>query len=1090
MDIKNFIEKLGFTGNLFTYSKEYKLHNYTIRIDLQNGKIFYRKDEITTVERQEDGQIQLGDHTTSKFSAPESLVVLECVNRLLEKGYAPNDIHLERKWKVGHGASGGKADINIYNKSDGKTLLIIECKTWGEEFEKEKNKMEEHGGQLFTYLNQDKNTQFLVLYASKLENDEFIYDNLIVQIKDRKEDLEKSLKQIEEENINLYQDANNKSELFDVWKESFNKYFHFKGIFDTEANAYSLELKALKKKNLKKLDDAKGLFNKFAEILRHNNISDNANAFNRVLSLFLCKIVDEEKKDEDVLDFQVKEDEEYEHIIDRLQALYQKGMAKLKEEIVYYSEEELHKIIKLYPKQTPIEKVEAIFRELKYYTNNEFAFKEVHNKKLFLQNARVLVEVIKLIQNYQFRFTSKQQVLGDFFELMLNRGVKQSEGQFFTPIPIVRYIILSLGFENIINEKLKNNEIEFLPKILDYSCGAGHFLTESIEELQQVLKVINDTKINSELSKKVVKYRKGTEWADDDIFGIEKDYRLARTSQIACYINGDGEANIIFGDGLEDHDILKLNKKKFDVVIANPPYAVDAFKNYLNVDRAHYELFDNLTETSDEIETVFIERTKQVLKNKGIAGLGLPTSIFESGGIYQQAREILLKHFEIKGITILGSKTFIATSVKTLIVFLKRRDDDFVKDREYITYDIFSNTKHSADIRYINANRLLKIFVEYRGFEFEHYERFLKLEISEELSKTDMFIEYKNTFNNSTKIKDYKNKPSFKKLSKLKQDIELNKLFYLYCKEIEKEKFLYFMLCLSDGEKNPETLEKYYDFQQTVIVKTGKEVEEQKNFLGYEFSKRKRQEGIKIHNYGGNLFDDANPSNPTKASLYIRKSILNEDIPTIDSHISKNVQVFTLVELIDFDSIDFDKKISTETISKTNWDDVWESSNIKPLSPEIVIIQKGTSITKAKTVEGKIPVVAGGQHPAYFHNIANRPKNIITVSASGAYAGFLNFWDTEIFASDCTTIKSINEDEISTELLYEILKVVQPEIYKLQRGQAQPHVYSKDISKIKIPVPNREQQKAIKKDLTKLNNDRGKYLAQDVSVQDSLYFEQ
>ncbi|MBI4647333.1 MAG: N-6 DNA methylase, partial [Bacteroidia bacterium] len=611
MNIKEFIEKLGFTGNLFIYEKEYKLHNYTITIDIEKGKISYRSDNKTTVERQEDGQIQLGDHTTSYFDLSkepnyqECFVVLECVDRLLEKGYTPNDLHLERRWKVGHGASGGRADVNVYGK-DEKTLLMIECKTWCDEFEKEKAKMEEHGGQLFTYLNQDKNAKFLVLYTSKFENEQFIYQNLIVQIKDRDEDLKKKPEQLEQENIKLYKYANNKGELFNVWKESFNKYFHFNGIFEEDANAYSPELKALKKKNLKNLEDSQGLFNKFAEILRHNNISDNANAFNRVLSLFLCKIVDEEitldeisdtellklsekekeeYKKKTILRFQVKEDEEYENIIDRLQELYQIGMKKLNEDVVYFSEDELKKIIQLYPRQTPLERVVDIFYQLKYYTNNEFAFKEVHNKKLFVQNARVLVEVIKLFQNYRFWFTSKQQILGDFFELMLNHGVKQSEGQFFTPIPIVRYIILSLGFENIINEKIRKGDIEFLPKILDYACGAGHFLTESIEELQQIIKTIDTSDLSVKLKEKVENYLKGTHWAEKYIFGIEKDYRLARTSQIACYINGDGEANIIFGDGLEEHEALKLNKKKFDVVIANPPYSVEAFKNYLNVGR-------------------------------------------------------------------------------------------------------------------------------------------------------------------------------------------------------------------------------------------------------------------------------------------------------------------------------------------------------------------------------------------------------------------------------------------------------------------------------------------------------------------------
>ena len=77
------------------------------------------------------------------------------------------------------------------------------------------------------------------------------------------------------------------------------------------------------------------------------------------------------------------------------------------------------------------------------------------------------------------------------------------------------------------------------------------------------------------------------------------------------------------------------------------------------------------------------------------------------------------------------------------------------------------------------------------------------------------------------------------------------------------------------AEQDLRIIENYYNFQQTVIVKTGKDIDEQKDFLGYEFSKRKRQEGIKINSYGGKLFDDSNYSNPQRANYYINQNILN-----------------------------------------------------------------------------------------------------------------------------------------------------------------------------------------------------------------------
>jgi type I restriction enzyme M protein len=132
---------------------------------------------------------------------------------------------------------------------------------------------------------------------------------------------------------------------------------------------------------------------------------------------------------------------------------------------------------------------------------------------------------------------------------------------------------------------------------------------------------------------------------------------------------------------------------------------------------------------------------------------------------------------------------------------------------------------------------------------------------------------------------------------------------------------------------------------------------------------------------------------------------------------------------------------------------------------DIAKIQKGSTITKRDTVEGKVPVVAGGQQPAYFHNVSNRSGNIITVSASGAYAGFVNYFEIPIFASDCSTIQSPDESKVLTRYIYLVLKGLQDEVYKFQRGAGQPHVYSKDLISIQIPLPPIEVQEQVVADI-------------------------
>ena len=124
MKEKELIKSLGFLPKENTSDIFYKKYqDYSIEIDLKNQKFNY------------GNKINLESSTTLNFSQPENWVVLECVDRLLEKGYLPQNITLEKTWKTGHGTS-GRLDI-LVTRDNGSAYLMIECKTWGTEFEKE-----------------------------------------------------------------------------------------------------------------------------------------------------------------------------------------------------------------------------------------------------------------------------------------------------------------------------------------------------------------------------------------------------------------------------------------------------------------------------------------------------------------------------------------------------------------------------------------------------------------------------------------------------------------------------------------------------------------------------------------------------------------------------------------------------------------------------------------------------------------------------------------------------------------------------------------------------------------------------------------
>jgi type I restriction enzyme M protein len=127
---------------------------------------------------------------------------------------------------------------------------------------------------------------------------------------------------------------------------------------------------------------------------------------------------------------------------------------------------------------------------------------------------------------------------------------------------------------------------------------------------------------------------------------------------------------------------------------------------------------------------------------------------------------------------------------------------------------------------------------------------------------------------------------------------------------------------------------------------------------------------------------------------------------------------------------------------------------------QITEIKKGSVITKKTVIEGDVKVIGGGQTYAYFHNKPNRKGNCITISSSGAYSGFVNYWNEDIYASDCTTLQPLT-DNINLLYLYYILKSKQELFYSLQVGAGQPHVYAKHFEDLQIPLPPLEVQEQI-----------------------------
>ena len=737
-NFKDVLKTLGFTSEGNTFQKSIGEADLNASVDFDKKEIIYPEDK----------GLKVNERQTCNFSQNENFVVFECVYRLLDKGYKPEHLELEPRWRVGRGASGGRADILVRDQEN-NPLLIIECKTAGDEFENAWDETRQNGGQLFSYAHQDTQTQYLCLYASSFLENELDYEYKLIPHLDNPQIL------AEDTTLLAFGKADTAEHRFAVWRDTYKLEYTEVGVFEENIQAYQIG-----KDNYSLAEDTKPIgvidkdrkYHDFRTILRKHNIARRENAFEVLVNLFLCKLVDEEEN-RDNLQFYWNgpASDNYFDFVDRLQNLYQKGMRKfLNEEISYISREQIDEAF--WPvkndRNATKKTIQDYFRELKFFSNSAFSFLDTHNKDLFERNTAVLSEVVQMWQGLRLKTDDQNQFLGDMFEFFLDNGIKQSEGQFFTPLPVCKFIVSSLPLA----QKIESNPEPL--KVIDYACGSGHFLNEYAYQIKPLTE------------------RQNRDISDyySQITGIEKEDRLAKVAKVAAYMHGQEQIKILDADALASH--FEIPRAKFDVLVANPPFAVEGFLQTLSEEnKKEYQLIQATGENSntDKIECFFLERIHHLMAPRGLVGVIVPSSILSNTeAVYNRTRALLLQFFDLVSIAELGQGAFGKTGTNTVVLFLKRKAK--IPERaEHYRNRVENFFEGDEDCEVYQDYHFIKAYCNHIDVSYEEYIKLFdqtSLDPLSNLLEYDIFKDYGQDFDQSTEIKNLKKSNVFKKKKK------------------------------------------------------------------------------------------------------------------------------------------------------------------------------------------------------------------------------------------------------------------------------------------------------------------------------------
>ncbi len=598
-------------------------------IDLEKKKISY-KDIVS-------------HRKIDKISGEEELVRAFIITRLVEElGYDPKNIEIEKEYDLGR-PKVNKPRIDIIVRDKKKDIfLYIECKK-PSEFNKDQDEIIEK--QLFNLASQEigegKRIKYLVLYT--YEKSKTIKDNAII---------------IDYEKFKSFSDWKDNRDFTDQIPLKYGKAVKepfIKGSKkDLEQNFVHDQLEALRK----------NLHN----VLWGGGGTDDNDIFSSLVNIILAKIQDEsERKRNEKYEFQIfsyangESFESNDELFARINGLYKRA---LQQRLNIKEKKKLEKSYVIDENKFSLNKLKYTVSQLEKYS--------------FVDGKNSL---------------SGKDILGDFFEGIIREGFKQTKGQFFTHLNIVKFLLWGLKIDDLAIKSINNN-LE-LPYVIDPSAGSGTFLIEYMKFLTDSIKrrfrdQIDDTRdIEDKFNNWFLPDNRENKWAKDYIYGVEHNFNLGTATKVNMILHGDGASNIFVKDGLlpfenyekeispnelnksyQDKNYNKINvNNKFDVVISNPPFSVELDKE-TEKNLKHSFLFGDKKNS----ENFFIERYYQLLKPKGRLGIVLPESVFDTTE-NKYIRLFIYKYFKIKSVISLPQITFEPyTSTKTSLLLAQKKD--------------------------------------------------------------------------------------------------------------------------------------------------------------------------------------------------------------------------------------------------------------------------------------------------------------------------------------------------------------------------------------------------------------------------------